>query len=87
MRLDKGGYTFLEILNSKYETYSLNLSASIHFMQCYRHSIFFVYLFQLYSYINGPRQVSHQHVICTNIHSLVDPNVTYDGPLVSQPKE
>ena len=76
------GACILEIHNSKYETYTLTYITAIHCIQCYRHVL--VYLIQLCSYINSLRTVSHRCTICTNVHLLVDPNVTYDHPLLKQ---
>ena len=47
-----------------------------------------IYWFIYFSYIhiNSLRKVSHLlwHVICTNVHLLVDPHVTHDGPISMQ---
>ena len=73
------GACILEIHNYKYEIYNLPYSTSIHGIQCYRHLL--VYLIQLYSYMNS---LEHDHFICTHVHLLVDPHVTYDTPLSRQ---
>ena len=54
----------------------------IYCIWCYRHVL--AHIVQLYSYTNGLRQVSHHQVICTNVHLLVDPTITYDGTVSRQ---
>ena len=82
----EAGHTWVHVYG-KYKIKSMRLlswlyTMSIHFIWYYRQLL--VHLISKYTNIDSLGHVSHHHTFGTHYHLLVDQNITYDGPLLSQ---